>query len=160
MNGQDSKPIQQYWYHHTRCGSSITKEHKYSPLEIHKFDVNSNGRCIFGGVSGKQLVVFSVLSKHTDHMYPVLVGQSVLFLSSRSQWCNGYTGKIPILETDEVILSCCVLFMFVQELFSSMSYSILYLIHTLMMVIPYYLTLFVKRHKPFKSIFMLLYILI
>lgn len=77
--GTNAKPSQQYWYHETWCGQPIetdeTDEAQALSEDIQssskplleqtsnfQYDINkSNSGVVFGGVSGRQIVVFSVM---------------------------------------------------------------------------------------------------
>ena len=133
--GNNMRAYQQYWYHETWCGQRdqpIPGKHQtYAGMEsAFTFSPQkSNAAFIFGGVSGKQVVVFSVF--HSSHgnsnndadcnsasscsqsgsaanntsgvsNCPTLLGQAVVYMSHRGTWFEGFNGVIPLQDSDEV----------------------------------------------------------
>lgn len=82
--------------------------------------IDTNSSVLFGGVSGRQVVVFSVFHKLIDpngaiatdpdattasaHAIapPILLGQAAVYLSHRSAWADGFRGKLMLSDKDEV----------------------------------------------------------
>ena len=133
--GGNARPNQQYWYHSTWTGISNphlnSKHQSYTAMESSFTFAASqcNSSFVFGGVSGRQVIVFSLLHDcetatnaygkshsgaeggggHTSNTGgsvlstpPILLGQAVIYLSHRNAWCEGFHGVLPVQDTDEV----------------------------------------------------------
>ena len=98
------------------AGDDVSKAASDTPSLTFSFPPKrTNSSIVFGGVSGRQVVVFSIMHHEEQAFHgangavdtnsavvPMLIGQAAVYLTHKNIWSSGFEGKVVIKDTDEV----------------------------------------------------------